>query len=466
MSTLYSYVLIPFIRVLGLNKAALRLPMLLFSLAALPILWDLVRRTCGKGPALLALLCAAFNPWQFIQSRWALEANLLPHLLLAAVWLLCIGRKSRPALYASMALFGLAPYAYGVATFIVPELLIAAALYYRVRGYAKTRDVALCAALFAAVAGPFFLTLAIQTFGWESVSIGPFTLPRFEETMRADDIALFSRNPYGAMVSNLGSFLPQFLINNYGAGYNAIPWANTMYPFTAPVYLAGLYLWWRTSRRTARLRAEDAGAKGREDLFRLISFWLMGSLVNGLMVPGVVNRHNTVFYPLIVLTACGIWHAGRRLRTAALGLVLMLAVSFGCLCRTYFCDEKYQRGVARDFRDGLQQALTETRGWDYDHYYVFDQDKIALTQLMFAHEIDYSLLSEQRELPGPDGKPCGWYFYDRYIIVTDEDALQLNPTDCAVYVFPAAKRKLFDEELFAITEFRNYCAAYPRYWMD
>ena len=466
MSTLYSYLLIPFIRIMGLNKAALRLPMLLCSLASLLILWDLVRRTCGKGPALLALLAAAVNPWQFIQSRWALEANLLPHLLLAAVWLLCIGRKSRPALFGSMVLFGLAPYAYGVATFIVPELLIAACWYYLLRGYARARDAVLCAALFTAVAGPYFLTLAVQTFEWESISIGPFTLPRFEETMRANDIALFSQNPYGAIVSNLGAFLSQFLINNYGAGYNAIPWSNTMYPFAAPVYLLGLFLWWRASRRTARLHGRDAEERDREDLFRLLSFWLLGSLVNGLMVPGVVNRHNTVFYPLIILTAYGIWRAGKRLRTAGLGLVLMLAVSFGCLCRTYFFDEAYQRSVGRSFRDGLQQALTETRGWDYDHYYVFDQDKIALTQLMFAHEIDYSLLSEQRELPGPDGEPCGWYFYDRYIIVTDRDALELNPTDCAVYIFPASERKRFDEETYAVTEFGNYCAAYPRYWMD
>ncbi len=46
MSTLYSYLLIPFIKLLGLSKFSLRLPMLLMSLIALPLMWDAAH--CGE----------------------------------------------------------------------------------------------------------------------------------------------------------------------------------------------------------------------------------------------------------------------------------------------------------------------------------------------------------------------------------------------------------------------------------
>ena len=465
MSTLYSYIMIPFIRVFGLTKLALRLPMLLCSLLAILAGWDLARRACGKGYGMLLLLTVAVNPWHILQSRWALEANLMPHVLIVACWLLFLGRSRRWALYLSMAVFGLAPYAYGVATFVTPVLLIPMAVWLVSAKRIRLRQALLCVLIFTAVAGPYFLTLAIQAFEWETMTIGPFSLPRFYDTMRANDISLFAPNPYERMISCFGAFLRQFLINSYGASYNEVSWAHTMYPFTAPLYLSGLYLWWRKSRKDSSRKNIAADAVDSGDLFRLIGFWLLGAAVNGLMIPGVINRQNAVYYPLMFMTAYGVYAAGKRLKLAGSALIIMLLVSFAGLCGSYFGDRAYQDRVARSFHEGLQEALTETKDWDYDHYYVFDQDKIALTQIMFAHQIDYTLLSEEKDLPGLDGNPSGWYFNDRYIIVKDKENLELNPMDCAVYIFPKEDAGFFDPEEYEITEYQNYCAAYPRYWI-
>lgn len=86
--------------------------MLLMSLIALPLMWDAARRIAGKNYALAAMFLLALNPWHIVLSRWALEANMLPHVLLLAVDLLLAGMQKRWALYLSMVLFGLAPYAY------------------------------------------------------------------------------------------------------------------------------------------------------------------------------------------------------------------------------------------------------------------------------------------------------------------------------------------------------------------
>ena len=73
----------------------------------------------------------ALNPWHIVLSRWALEANMLPHVLLLAVDLLLAGMQKRWALYLSMVLFGLAPYAYGLAAVSVPFILLPAAVFSR-----------------------------------------------------------------------------------------------------------------------------------------------------------------------------------------------------------------------------------------------------------------------------------------------------------------------------------------------
>lgn len=89
MSTLYSYVLIPFVWLYNdLNPFILRLPMLMASVLSLLVIWDLARRMLGKSFALLALFIVATNPWQIMQSRWALEANLFPHVFLFGAYFL------------------------------------------------------------------------------------------------------------------------------------------------------------------------------------------------------------------------------------------------------------------------------------------------------------------------------------------------------------------------------------------
>ena len=93
MSTLYSYLLIPFVKLFGLSKFTLRFPMLLMGLLTLPLMWDVARRIGGRGFALTALFLLALNPWHMVMSRWALEANMLPHVVLLATELLLIGTR-------------------------------------------------------------------------------------------------------------------------------------------------------------------------------------------------------------------------------------------------------------------------------------------------------------------------------------------------------------------------------------
>lgn len=269
-------------------------------------------------------------------------------------------------------------------------------------------------------------------------------------------------NAYQVMLDNmLGSF-GTFLLGRPEASYNAIDWTHSMYLFTPPLIVYGVYRLWRDRRELARWDENRPLADGG----LLVLIWLLATLFNGSVIGGVINHNNAIFYPVILIVAYVLWRMGKRLRVALLTALCVYTVSFACLCNTYFADEKYQTQAA--FLNGLHEALVDTWGWDYDHYYLTsggDEHRLMNAQVMFAHKIDYSALSEATDLIGPDGEPSGWYFTERYIF-TDFSDFEPDPYDCAVYIVEQREKALFDAEDYLIYDYGQFAAVYPRYWAE
>ena len=139
----------------------------------------------------------------------------------------------------------------------------------------------------------------------------------------------------------------------------------------------------------------------------LILVWMFAAIINTTMVGAVVNRNNILYYPWILCAAYALWQMGRRLRTALAAMVVMIAIGFAGACGVYFTDADYQTETANTFLYGAQEALREAWDWDCDRYYLTtmsrnDGEKTMTTQVMFAHQIDYAMRSEEEELRGSD----------------------------------------------------------------
>lgn len=467
MSVLYSWVMIPFVHVLGTCKLAMRLPMLLISLAMLPVVWDFSRRMLGKGFALLALFVAAVNPCLILHARWAVESNMLPHMALLGCYLLYIGRKNRLALYGSMVIFGFTPYAYGLACFSIPVILLCMAVYYVVRKKVSLLDVLVCVVIYFSISWPFFYTMAINALGLETAHLGPITMPLFELSQRGNDMPFSHLNPYAKLLSNMVGHVYATLLGGYDGVLSVIDWTHVLYRFMPPLVVYALYKLWR-NRRELVLQNEDGSV---HDGLMLMQIWLFASLVNGLIVGFVIIRNNISLYPLVFLCTYGLYLMGKRLRSAAALMLAMLVVSFAGLNVTYFTDMEYHEEFTNTvFHDGLIDALEDTRDWDYDEVYIgtgprITDRKVAEASVMFAHDIDYAGRSEQTELYNSKGEPTGWYFTERYQFV-NMDEFEPDPEVCSVYIFNRAYKPLFDEADYLITDYGNYAAAYPRYWAE
>lgn len=455
MSTLYSYYMIPFVWLFGdLNKLVLRLPALLLNLSMLPLIWDLARRVIGKNYALLVLFVLATNPWHIMQGRWALEANMMPHVFLVAVYFLFVGRNSKPALYLSMVFFGLAPYAYGVASFSVPVFLAAAAIYYLGRRKASALDLIVCISIFASIAWPYYYTLAINAFGLETLNIGVFTLPRFAESVRAEGLVFSQTNPFEFFTNSFSEHLDTYVFNRSVEQYNSIPWIGPMYGFMTPVFVYAIYRLWRDRREQARCLSDS----GFRDGGFLLLAWLGAAVFNGIMVGGVINRNNVLYYPLILLAAYGMYWVGRKMKTALAVLLAIVAVGFSGFCAVYFFDNEYQNRVEEAFYGGLHEALAEAWEIDCDRYYITD---IPDCHVMFAHKLDWEQVSDHVQVADSGGRRTDAYYSQKYIYV-DFDEFEPDSREKAVYIVRIDEVDCFSDGEYTAERYGGYAVVYPR----
>ena len=327
MSVLMSYCMIPFLKVLGFTTLAVRLPIALISSLCVAVTYGISRKLFSENLSLAVMAFAAINPWQFMQSRWALDCNLFPHIFLLGFYLLLCGLEKRRYLYLSMVFFGLTFYCYGVAVYSVPVFLALFAAWCLWRGEFTLKEILLSALIFFMVALPEILTMFINMFGLPSIETPFFTIPYFPESMRSNDI-LFLNFSWHQLGRNALSMWKQAFLQKQDYLYNALPEFGPLYRFNIPFLLLGII-----SFLIHTFAEKDSRKKTLK--FALCSFFIMG-LWAGLMTFEVnINRINIIFYPLIFLTVYGIYCFGQCLKKLAcptyvafIGVYVLLAASF------------------------------------------------------------------------------------------------------------------------------------------
>lgn len=92
-NALYSYLMIPFIKLLGLNALAVRMPMAIIGCISLIVFYLLIKELKNEKVALVGLAFFVICPWHIMKSRWGLESNIFPDLVLWAVYFIVLALK-------------------------------------------------------------------------------------------------------------------------------------------------------------------------------------------------------------------------------------------------------------------------------------------------------------------------------------------------------------------------------------
>ncbi len=461
MSVLLSYATIPFIKALGLSVVSARLPMLVASLVGIALVYLYARAIFGRRAALIALFLAAINPWQIMQSRWALDCNLFPHVLLAGVYVLTLGVERRGFLYIAMVFFGLAMYCYGIAIFAVPLLLLAICVFLLATRRIKLREALICLGVYALIAWPIYAMSLINALSLPSLRVGPFTIPYFPDSMRVNDILFFAQDKVAQLYANAHSLLDVVILQKPLWAHNAIPAYGTIYLFAMPFAALGLVT--LCFGLTPRKEADAAARAGR---FALLA-WLIVGLLVALVFNGInINRVNLIFYPLILLCALGVnalMDCAWPRATAAIVAVLY-GVSFAGFTAQYFTD--HAAIMARENATGYGDALAFAERQNPKTIYLTAYPKdwyspdSSIILMMFYNKTDALYFQGRADARGTDGEV--WLpFHERYQVV-DFGASGVPENPNAAYLLRDYETDLFDATRYDIREFGMFSVAMPR----
>jgi 4-amino-4-deoxy-L-arabinose transferase-like glycosyltransferase len=135
----YIYTVAVFVKAIGLNEYAVRLPAVLYSLGTLIAVYLLTKKITGKeSAAILASFILALSPWLFIFSRTGYEATAGLFFFLLGTYLFLLLDKSKYFILAATLSFILSFYSYNSFRIVVP-IWIVLLLAYKFREFTKSR---------------------------------------------------------------------------------------------------------------------------------------------------------------------------------------------------------------------------------------------------------------------------------------------------------------------------------------
>ena len=335
MNALETYLMIPWIALFGLKVWVIRLPQLLMALLSLWVVFLLGRRLWGERAGLLCLLLTALCPWHILLSRWGLESNLAPGLLLFALYFFVRGLDDERCYPLSALCYGLSLYAYATIWPFVPLILliecVAAIMWKKLR---LNRWLFLSFAILAVFAAPLLLFLAVNLDRIGEIRTPFFSIPKLLY-FRSGEMS------FRSIPDNFRNLMQILITQSDGLAWNTAGAFGLLYPITLPFSLAGLIVC------LIKLKKEPENV--------LILANLLAGLLLGLLIHVNVNRVNILFFPLILLAARGLdWLCGRwkPLLVAVLAVYLLFFAFFE---QYYFTD--YRRTMDYNFGEGLEEAL-------------------------------------------------------------------------------------------------------------
>lgn len=469
MSVLLSYLMVPFLKIGGLNFVTARLPILIISIIALICYYYFFKDLLGNKKALILTAFLCINPWHMMQSRWALDCNMFPHMFVIGMFLLYrsvrvydlkMGNyKGRIYLYLSMLFFALCMYSYGISFYTVPVFLVVIFIYMLYKKIFKWKNLFISMFIYLLFSWPIYLVMIINMFKINTIETNFFTIPLFEESIRANDILFFSEAPSEQITYNLKALRRVVIFQGKDMPGNSIEGFGILYMCSLPLLILGIIYAVKRNKQSGNIK-EKCG------FFILFLFLIIG-IIAGIITKSVnINRINIIIYPLICFTGLGICFVLEYMKTFRYIIALPYLVLFVMFIHTYFTS--YAELIKEKFYGDFDEALYYAGKFDPDKYYITswispDANLPHVCEIitMFCHDVDSRYFQGKTDVV--DGREVLPY-HEKYNYISPDDIVEINPDDKIVYVIGMKHAALFPGSDFYIEEFEGFCTVVPL-WM-
>lgn len=447
----YSWLCMPLIALFGLSELTVRLPMATVGCISVILFYFFLKNIRGEDKRFvwLGTFLFAIFPWHILKSRWGLESNLFPDLILWGAFLLTLFWKKGKGVYLCLGyfLFAFSAYAYGSAYCFLPFFVLPLTAYLFCRKKANLKQLLLALAVFGITVLPILLFVFINTFDNPQIDLGLFTIPRLYVNRHTEMASVFSGNLLQTSWHNFTTSVKILVRQEDGLPWNAMPYFGLTYPITLPLTLWGLGI------SIGKFRSRNA--QGPEFI---MDFWFLASVVLLFVVEPNINRINIMMIPWMYYTAAGTADLAGRIRFGGRTAAAVFAVFFVLFARVYFTD--YQEEISHKFDVGFGDSITQAAAMDTERVYV-----TAKANQPYIYVLFYTQTSPERYRATVQYKARFTAFeeiasFDKYLFGTPE---QPDPKENAAYVLSYSEISQFPEAEFVFIEpGGDYLVAVPR----
>jgi len=360
-SALYTYLMLPLIGLAGgqVTSLVVRIPQVVVSIATLIAVYFLLRKIFTQSVAIWGMFLLAINPWHVMMSRWGLDANLAPGLLIFGLLFFLKGMEKSPFYLLSALFYGLSLYSYAVIWLVVPVMLLLQFLFgirHKKIWVDKWSVLALFLLFFLAL--PLLLFLLVNMGVIPEFKIGCFSIYRMSD-FRSGELAGSLREIW-ENIRYTAYFLKH---QNIGQPYDVIMPYGLFYISGRFLLLIGIPV--------LLIRTVRAMTARRFTYEWFVVVQLIGAGMIGSLVSVSVHKINILYIPLIICQVIGLdslsgigvflqkYYSEKAWRICRWGAVLLvIGVYLGQLVGfqvTYYTD--YKELVSAYFQEGSEEAV-------------------------------------------------------------------------------------------------------------
>lgn len=392
-SALYAYATIPFIKLIGANIIAYRLPELLFFLMGIVVCYILANKMKDKKIALLYTFLIIICPWNIEASRQGLDCNLLAPMFMLDVLLLVTANKNWHYIVAGLAI-GMTLYTYCLAWILIPVFLLIYIIYMLWVKKINFKQLVLLGIPIALLATPLIYLILLNKGYATKTNFGIFTIPKLF-FFRQGEISIKNLLEYG------GYSLKTIFTDSRG-----------IYLVELPFLLIGIVVGIKEFIKS--IKEKEFSFTG----FMTVVFIIL-LICNLLVVVGTLNRANILYLPMLYLITIGISYLSKGSKWTIMSILGVLTVLFVTFEVSYYNENLEQRRTRR-YEDIELYQITEKLENDENlkniakHFIITNKAEPYIFTMLATKPSPYDLkfLYEQKV------KQYGNYFfeYDKLLI--------------------------------------------------
>lgn len=329
-SALYAYLALPFIKFFGLSTATHRIPMaLISSLSVLFLYWTLLKTQRNTLLTFVITTFVIISPWHIMKSRWALDCNICPDLVLISICFFILAyytvksRKQTILYILGFVCLSASAYAYGISWFMLPIFTVALILYFLKKKRITIKQLLLSSLIMLLLLIPIILFAFNLFFDGEEFQIGPLTIINMEGK-RHESTTLLGETSFFGGIYNQAIISSKFLLT----GSDALLW-NSIKPWGQFYNLLGIpFIIYYFVVNIWRKKFEPI------DFFFII--WFIACIPILFLVSPNVNHWNLIWFPLLFFCGSGIYIFVSRFKKAIYVIVPIFTTCFLLFISSYF----------------------------------------------------------------------------------------------------------------------------------